>query len=187
MQRPRSSSRRLRPLPICLRSISAQGQVFAADSTTAATGLTYQNAGSPTTSQFATIDISSMNNVSTLQATLPGDGLTLGQIYDSKGGIGGIIASAGTIAVVGVNTVAANGNVDLMAAGNLTVNPSATLATGTGTISLAADVEADGTGNDGVGTLSIGAGSTVYSTMPPPAPSRFAGQTSISIRALTRP
>ena len=38
--------------------------------------------------------------------------------------------------------------------------------TGKGTISLAADVNADGTGNDGVGTLSIDAGATVASTNP---------------------
>ena len=42
------------------------GKVFASGSTTSATGLTYQNAGSPTTSQFATIDISLTNNVSAL-------------------------------------------------------------------------------------------------------------------------
>ena len=86
---------------------------FNGTSTTAATGLTYQNAGSPTTSQFATIDISLANNVSSLAATLPGDDLTLGQIRDFNAGIGSIAASAGTIEVAGINTVNANGNVDL--------------------------------------------------------------------------
>ncbi len=145
------------------------GHAFAAGSTTGATGLTYQNAGSPATSQYATIDISQANNVSSLVATLPGDGLTLGQIRDLKGGVGSITASAATIEVTGINTAAANGssglgNVDLRAAGNLTVDAGAIVTTGTGTISLAADVNADGTGNDGVGTLSIGAGATVVST-----------------------
>ena len=140
------------------------GHVFASGSTTSATGLTYQNPGSPTTSQYATIDISAANNVSSLQATLPGDDLTLGVIRDLNAGIGSIAASAGTIEVTGINTSIANGNVDLKATGNLTVDGGAIVETGTGTISLAADVNADGTGNDGVGTLSIGAGATVTST-----------------------
>ena len=70
-------------------------------STISATGLTYQNAGSPTTSQCATIDISLTNNVSSLAATLPGDGLTLGPIRDLQGGMGSIAASAATIDVRG--------------------------------------------------------------------------------------
>ena len=140
------------------------GYVFAAGSTTAATGLTYQNAGSPTTSQYATIDISSAGNVSSLVATLPGDYLTLGPIRDANGGDGSITASAGTIEVTGINTVSVNGNVNLAATGNLTVDAGANILTGTGTISLAADVNANGTGYDGVGTLSIGAGAVVNST-----------------------
>ena len=142
------------------------GHAFASGSTTSATGLTYQNPGSPTTSQFATIDISLANNVSALVATLPGDDLTLGPIRDLNGGIGSITASAGTIEVAGINTSNANGNVDLKATGNLTVDSGAIIETGTGTISLAADVKADGTGDDGVGTLSIGAGATVTSSNP---------------------
>jgi hypothetical protein len=47
------------------------GYSFASGSTTSATGLTYQNPGSPTTSEYATIDISSAGNVSSLVATLP--------------------------------------------------------------------------------------------------------------------
>ena len=69
------------------------GYVFAAGSTTSATGLTYQNAGSPTTSEYATIDISSAGNVSSLVATLPGDYLTLGQIRDTNGGVDSITAT----------------------------------------------------------------------------------------------
>ena len=37
---------------------------------------------------------------------------------------------------------------------------------GASTLSLGADLNADGTGNDGVGTLSIDAGATVTSTNP---------------------
>jgi autotransporter-associated beta strand protein len=140
------------------------GNSFASGSTTSATGLSYQNAGSPATSQYATIDISAINNVSALQAALPGDKLTLGAIYDNVGGVGGIFASAGTIEAVAVATSTVNGNVDLKATGNLTVDSGAIIQTGTGTISLAADVNADGSGNDGAGTLSIDAGATVVST-----------------------
>ena len=87
------------------------GSTFKSTSTTGVTGLTYQNAGSPTTSQYATIDISLLNNVTSLAATLPGDGLTLGPIYDTKGGLDSIAASAATIAVAGINTAGVNGNV----------------------------------------------------------------------------
>ena len=142
------------------------GDFFAASSTVAAPGLTYQIAGSPTTSQLAIIDIGQTNNVSGLVATLPGDKLLLGPIRDLNAGIGSIAASADTIEVTGIDTFNANGNVDLRATGDLTVDHGAIVATGTGTISLAADVKADGTGDDGVGTLSIGAGATVTSTNP---------------------
>ena len=146
------------------------GNVFGSSSTASATGLTYQNAGSPTTSQYATIDISTANAISVLQATLPGDDLTLGPVYDSNAGINGITASAGTIEVAGIDTIQANGNVNLAASGNLTVDAGATLTTGTGTISLAADVNADGTGNaTGVGTLAIDAGALVTSTNATPS------------------
>ncbi len=138
------------------------GHVFAGTSTTSATGLTYQNAGSPTTSEFATINIGLTNDVSLLQATLPGDGLTLGQIRDLQGGLGSITASAATIAVAGINTMAANGtsgagNVALSSSGNLAVAAGAIIQAGTGTISLAA-------ATGGMGTLSIEAGATVVST-----------------------
>jgi len=48
--------------------IDLNGATFAAGSST--TGVTYQNAGSPTTSTFATINIAAANAVSTLTATL---------------------------------------------------------------------------------------------------------------------
>ena len=48
------------------------------------------------------------------------------------------MASAATIEVTGIDTYNANGNVDLKAIGNLTVDPGAIIQTGTGTISLAA-------------------------------------------------
>ena len=139
---------------------------FDPTSTAAAPGLTYEIAGSPGTSHFADIDIGQANNITTLQATLPGDTLTLGVIADASGGLGNVAASAGVITVTGLDTSHAstsNGNVDLRAAGPLTVVRQAVLDTGTGTISLAADVNADGTGNSNSAALFIARGATVLS------------------------
>ena len=140
------------------------GNVFTASSTASATGLTYQNTDSPQTSEYATIDVGTPNNVSRLNAALAGDGLVIGPISDNNSGIGGIAVSAATIEVTaGINTSAANVNVDLKATGNLTVDNGAVIETGNGLLSLAADVKADGTGDDGVGTLAVGAGAAVTS------------------------
>ena len=78
---------------------------FASGSTGSATGLTYQT-GTASTSQYATIDISTANNISSLTATLPGDGLTLGTIRDLVGGLGSITATAGTNKLLGKTTAA---------------------------------------------------------------------------------
>src|SRR5262245_61567318 len=89
-------------------------------------GLTYENAGSPGTSHFATLDISPANNITALQATLFGDALTLGVIVNATGGLGNVAARAAAITVTGLDTShasAGNGNVDLRAAGALTVAP----------------------------------------------------------------
>ena len=69
------------------------GHSFAGSSSTGVAGLTYQNA-TPATSQYAMVDVSLTNNISSLQAALPGDGLTLGQIRDLQGGVGGITGRA---------------------------------------------------------------------------------------------
>jgi sugar lactone lactonase YvrE len=151
------------PSPNQLKIDLGAGHTFGVLSLTSA-DLTYQNAGSPATSQFVTIDISQRDTISALEATLPGDQLVLGPISDLVGGLGSITASAAGIEVTGINTASAGGNVDLSATGNLTVDPGAIIQTGTGAISLAADVNADGTGDDGVGTLSIGAGAFVASS-----------------------
>jgi hypothetical protein len=143
-----------------------QGYLFANTSTTTATGLSYQYAGSPTTSQYATIDISSIGNVSSLVATLPGDDLAFDSLPDSSGGLDGIAADAGSVEVEGTGISSASASVDLRATGNVTVDAGADIQTGIGTIYLAADVNANGTGNDGLGTLSIGASASVTSTNP---------------------
>ena len=146
--------------------IDLGASTFDPTSTAAAAGLTYEIAGSPATSHFADIDIGQANNITTLAATLPGDTLTLGGIADASGGLANVAASAGVININGLDTShagAGEGNVDLKAAGALTVSRNALLDTGTGTISLAADVNADGTGNSNSGELFIASGATVVS------------------------
>jgi hypothetical protein len=138
---------------------------FAAGSTASAPGLTYENPGSPVTSHTALIDIGSLNNISTIQADLTGDTLDLGILADIRGGVGSISASAATINVTSVNTTYAKpGDVSLTASGNLTVSTNGMIDTGDGTISLAADVNADGTGNSNTEVLTIDSGAVVVSS-----------------------
>ena len=140
------------------------GHHFASGSTTSATGLTYQNAGSPTTSQYATIDISLTNNVSSLVAALPGDGLTLGPIRDLDAGVGSITASAGTIEVTGIATYNANGNVNLAASGNLTVDARRNDSDRHGHDFAGRGRQRRRHGEQRLGMLSINAGATVVSS-----------------------
>ena len=67
--------------------IDLGSDTFNGASTAQATGLSYENAGSPATSTFATVDISQPDNISTLQASLPGTTVTLGPISDAAGGL----------------------------------------------------------------------------------------------------
>ncbi len=66
--------------------------------------------------------------------------------------------------MTGVNLFNVDGNLDLTATGDLTVVSGAVIQTGMGTISLAADVNSDGTGDDRIGTLTIAAEATVTSS-----------------------
>src|SRR5262245_59806951 len=146
--------------------INLGAQTFDPSSTAQVTGLTYEVAGSSGTSNFATVDISQANNITTLQAVLSGDALSLGVISNTSGGLGNVTASAGTITVTGLDTShasAGNGNVDLKAAGALMVANRAVLETGTGTISLAGGVNPDGTASGDSGILLIDSGATVVS------------------------
>ncbi len=150
------------------------GHRFDSSSTPSAMGLTYSVAGNPAASQSATVNLSRAGNVSNLQTDLAGDTLVLGPIADASGGLANVglpnaAASAGTITVMGLNTSQApvgNSNVDLKAAGNLTVRTNAVIDAGMGTVALAADVNADGSGNDGGGTLAVQAGAMVVSDNP---------------------
>src|SRR5262249_52871571 len=146
--------------------IDLGANTFDPTSTARAPGLTYEVAGAPGASHFATLDMSRANNIPTLEAALPGDALTLGVIANGTGGLGGVAASAGAITVAGLDTShagAGGGNVDLKSAGALTVAEGALLATGAGTLALAAGVDADGTGSSDGGVLFIADGATVGS------------------------
>ena len=141
-------------------------------------------------SHLADIDIGQANNITTLQATLPGDTLTFGVIADASGGLGNVAASTGVITVTGLDTShsgTGNGNVDLRAAGPLTVVRQAVLDTGTGTISLAADVNADGTGNSNSGAVYRQRRDCGFGQPRHAAPSRCAAMPSTSTPAPTRP
>jgi sugar lactone lactonase YvrE len=152
------------PISGTLKIDLGTGHTFDASSTGSATGLTYQNANSPTTSQFATVDISKANGISALQPALPGDTLNLGPINNATAGLGNVTASAAVINVNGLSTASSNGSVSLTASGALTVASNTVLNTGTGIISLAADVNADGTGDsDTTDPLAIQSGAVVTS------------------------
>src|SRR5205085_2746050 len=93
--------------------IDLNGATFDAGSTAAATGLTYQNAGSPGTSTFATIDIGAANAVTVLTASLGGgdDRLALG-LANAAGGVRSVAidGQAGTDAVtLNATTLGAGG------------------------------------------------------------------------------
>ena len=64
----------------------------------------------------------------------------------------------------GGNVISQSGAVTLEATGNVTVASGVTVNSGTANLTLAADVTAAGQGDDGVGTLTVGAGATVTTT-----------------------
>ena len=72
----------------------------------------------------------------------------------------------GSLTLGNIQGGTANTQIDVTARTNLVVAAGATIDSGTSTLSLGADLNADGTGDDGVGTLSIDAGATVTSTNP---------------------
>ena len=171
--------------------ISLGTDTFDSTSTVTALGLTYEHSGSPATSHFATVNISQSNDITTLQATLPGDDLTLGVTDNSAGGLGNLTASAAIITVLGLNTsnaAAGAGNVDLKAAGTLSVSPSAEIDTGQGTLALAAGVNADGTPASAGSEVTVadagfetpGVGSGTYAYAPTGSPWTYTGSAGVS-------
>jgi hypothetical protein len=178
------------PTPNLLR-IDLGSKTFDGSSTSTATGLTYENAGSPATSHFATVDPSQPNNIATLQAALPGATVTLGPIADAAGGLGNVEVNAGFIVVTGLDTsqtAPGGSNVDLTAVGTLTVDQNSTLNTGTGTLTLAAGVNADATGSGAGGPVTVqdsvftdpNVGNGVFVRNPPATPWTYTGSAGVS-------
>jgi DNA-binding beta-propeller fold protein YncE len=162
---------------------------FDGSSTAQATGLSYENAGSPATSHSATVDISGLNNIATLRALLPLSTVTLGPIADAAGGLSNVAISAGFIVVTGLDTSQANpGNVELTAVGTLTVGQNAILNTGTGKLALAAGVNSDGTGSGAGGQVSVqdsgfespNVGNGIWTPDPPGPPWTYQGTAGVS-------
>jgi hypothetical protein len=93
----------------------------------------------------AQINISGQNNITTLTANLPGDGLTLGNLANSAGGVGNLNASAATVTVTGAvhtdtaNQAAGTGNMALTATTSLAVNSGSSLLAQNGNITLTAN------------------------------------------------
>jgi hypothetical protein len=126
--------------------INLNGATFASGSTSSATGLTYQNPGSPTTSTFAAINISARNSISVLTANLPDDTFLVGAIPNSTGGLSNLDVLADSITTTGVvNTThvltGAGGNVTLAAVTILVLDPGSGITTGDGQITLRANQE----------------------------------------------
>ena len=69
----------------------------------------------------------------------------------------------GTLTLGNIQGGTVNSLIDVTACSNLVVAPGATINAGTSTLMLGADLNADETGNDGMGTLSIDAGVTIVS------------------------
>ncbi|WP_157369863.1 beta strand repeat-containing protein [Zavarzinella formosa] len=129
--------------------INLNGAFFDAGSST--TGVTYENAGSPATSTFATIDISAVNNVSsfTLNTGANDDTISFGIGSNSAGGVGqvSIDGGAGTdnLTITTTNLVAAGttgtltANADVISAGNITTRGDISL-TSVGNLNLTSAV-----------------------------------------------
>ncbi len=90
-----------------------------------------------------------------------GAALSVGGITQSGPGPVNILCTALT---VNGTVVAAGGAVDLQATGNVIVAASQILNCSSSNLTLAADVTAIGSGDDGIGTLTINAGASVFAT-----------------------
>jgi hypothetical protein len=96
--------------------------------------------------------IGSSNNRLQFDATATPAQIIVGSVTQPSGTY---LAGLDNLNLGNVTSLANNGPLDVTALGNLTVLAGATLDTGTGMLSLAADTTAAGAGNDGVGILSV--------------------------------
>ena len=107
---------------------------------------------------------STFSGTSALTASVNGDVVVnSGASLALNGGALSLMAT-GTNAPLTVsgNVSNANGPITLQATGDVTVGSGVSVNSGTAALNLAADVQADGSGDDGVGTLSVGAGANLY-------------------------
>ncbi len=107
--------------------------------------------------------IGSPGNPLQFDATTPPAAIAVGSVTQPTATY---LAGLGDLNLGSVNSLLSNGTLEVTAAGNLNVLAGATLDTGSGTLSLSADTNADGTVGAGAGVLSIGPGATVISTNP---------------------
>ncbi len=107
---------------------------------------------------------STFSGTSALTASVNGDVVVNSGASLALGGGALSLMATGTNAPLTVsgNVSNANGPITLQATGDVTVGSGVMVNSGTAALSLAADVKADGSGDDGVGTLSVGAGAGLY-------------------------
>ena len=103
---------------------------------------------------------------STLTASVNGDVIiNSGATLTTYSGTVSLLATgANAPLTVNGNLISRYGTLTLQATGAVTVGADATVNSGNGGMTLAADVTASGTGDDGIGTLTISAGATVTSS-----------------------
>ena len=135
--------------------IDLNGGNFNGASTAAGGLLTYNN-GTPAASTFADINITGTNAITTLNAALTGDLVTIGTINNANGGVGNLSISGNLIQVLGASTVSTSaatagaGNIVITSETSLKVQTGATLQTKDGSIILKGNL-AGNTGNfDGI-------------------------------------
>ena len=111
----------------------------------------------------------------------------IGQIGSTNQPSSVFLDGLGSLTLGNIQGGTVNTAIDVTARTNLMVAGAATVNSGTSTLSLGADLKADGTGDDGAGTLSIAAGATVVSTNPTASAITLGGRTSRSTPVPTRP
>jgi sugar lactone lactonase YvrE len=85
-------------------------------------------------------------------------------VTTNGGAIGLVVTGINAPLTASGNVLSNGGAITLQATGAVTVGTGMAVNSGSGTLTLAADVTASGNGDDGVGTLSVNAGATVTSS-----------------------
>ena len=90
--------------------------------------------------------------------------LTIGAAISGSDALNIIVGGTNAALNVNANVTSQYGVVNLQATGDLKIGQGVSVVSATNTLSLGADVTPAGNGDDGVGTLSIGAGASVFGT-----------------------